>query len=261
MQINVLWPLQWVPWATYAAVILWVQVVVILPLATVLWQDFYSQLLPSESHFERQLRPVKAPASAAGSVNYMWSMELWRQTVSPQDVTSTPPSAGHEQLAVQSGIPYLLVIDLQLYCFDQEPIHVVTVEVAAHTEYFTVTCFPSVEHAMRSPWTAQPLATRIQHEFENRLQLPDILLSADTRMVNVTIQSTARLRFGHRSAYSLSMQVGGIRYAMLHWYRTCHILGTTLFVGVISAWFYISFSIAFMVIGFLRGAGAKNTKS
>ncbi|AGO12425.1 AaceriAER072Wp [[Ashbya] aceris (nom. inval.)] len=261
MQINVLWPLQWVPWATYAAVVLWVQVVVIVPLATVLWQDFYHQLLPAESHFERQLRPVKSPGAAAGSANYMWSMELGRKAVSAKDATSTPPGAGRDQLTVQNGVPYLLGIELQLYCFDRQPIHVVAVEVEAHREYFTVTCFPSVEHAMQSPWTSQPLATRIQHEFENWLQIPDILLSADTRMVNVTVQSTAELRFGHRSAYSLSMQVGGIRYAMLHWYHTCHILGTTLFVGVISAWFYISFSIAFMVISFLRGAGTKNIKS
>ncbi|AET38745.1 seipin Ecym_3252 [Eremothecium cymbalariae DBVPG len=266
MQINILWPLQWIPWFTYTTIIIWVQVILIVPLSTMLWQEFYDQLIPKESRYQGTFHPIERISSTEKT--YSWHMHLKRENSFTAQGSLMDFGAGQIpdalkpdmfELIVSKHSPYVLNIQLEIYCLKALPLETVEVCVNNERKIFIVTCFNSLEHAIQHKPYQRRLVEHVQHEYVNTLEVNDFLVSTHSDMVNVTVTSTGggAMLFGQDTHYELNMQLEGIRYVMLRWYKTCHILGTASFVAIISGWFFFSFTVAFMIIGFLRGKGTE----
>ncbi|AMD19938.1 HCL213Wp [Eremothecium sinecaudum] len=262
MQVNVLWPLKCLPWAVYATIIIWVQLILIIPLSTILWQEFYQQLIPVQSRYEGQLQPeIIQGAGSKDVMTYQWNMSLNRlDDITAQTVTMGIISADAKQefplsiskFDLPKNIPYFLNLDIQVYCFDKIPIHNIELRIDDVVQYFTISCFLNLDSAVDQQWNSKPMAERIKREFMNHFFMPDISIAPNQEKVLVTMRSTAQLLYGQGSRYELNMHLGGLRYIMLRWNKTFHVLGSTAFVVIISGWFYLSFTIGFAMLGYLR---------
>ncbi|CCD27129.1 seipin NDAI_0J02370 [Naumovozyma dairenensis CBS 421] len=132
MIINITRPLKLIQWSSYILFFILIDLVILIPLAFLIFDDFYSRLLPSDSSqwvpisaFHNNIRNPSHSSRSSSSKNvYLFSQKINRISsntieLSPSPLLPSIESNGLEQqIALREEINYLLDLNLEFFCLN-----------------------------------------------------------------------------------------------------------------------------------------------
>ncbi|SCU77710.1 LAMI_0A02080g1_1 [Lachancea mirantina] len=265
MRLNITLPLKWAQWWIYCILIILVNFVVILPLASFLFHDFYSRLIPTDTIQTIPFSSSKLDEHAKEN-GYSFLFDIQRHDT---DVVTLPRllENGLEQnIPLRSDIPYDVDIKLKAFCLNNSPGNniktaMLTLRVISPKTFtkrilfqrpLLLTCVNSKDvYALAEAGALTPnFAYRLQKDLVNRFEKDHCAMIAhDVKKIEVSILMRDPATLLVDSAASELRLAMDLKYSprniMLRWKKLSYIVGILTFHGVILFFFSIAFIISF----------------
>lgn len=251
-------------WTSYVVAIFIVQIIIILPLSFILFNDFYQYLIPTDSS---QLVPLSAfNLTESGRCHFQYTQKLDKVTAH-QDLPIVKPNGLIQHIPVREHIDYRIDATFKFFCLINEEdtakhnLQTATVSIYAHrdgstplllhSKYVPIVCITS-QDKITLPEGKQLKQSRISQyktEWLNEIKIDDISdLTTDSQTVGLVIRfnfltnekdTTQGYNHGypHRDVYTLLMNEDsklnlrinfnqGIRNLMLRYRIITYVVGT-----------------------------------
>lgn len=214
MKVNISWPFQLLQWTSYVIAIFTVQIIIILPLSFILFNDFYQYLIPTDSS---QLVPLSAfNLTETGRCHFYYSQKLDKVTAH-QDLPIVKPNGLIQHIPVREHIDYRIDATFKFFCLINEKdtgihnLQTATVSIYAgregvkplllHSKYVPILCLTQ-QDTITLPEGKQLKQSRLSQyktEWLNEIRIDDISdLTTDAHTTDLII------RFNFESEYSSS---------------------------------------------------------
>ncbi|CAB4256174.1 similar to Saccharomyces cerevisiae YLR404W FLD1 Seipin protein involved in lipid droplet morphology, number, and size [Maudiozyma barnettii] len=299
MKINVSRPFQIIQWSSYVFAIFVVQFVIVLPLAFMLFNDFYRYLIPSDSS---QLVPLSAfNLTQNGESHFHYYQEL-DKVPAHTDLPTVKQNGLVQHIPLREHIDYRIDAIFKFYCLIDDtktPRHniqdttvsvygyIVSGEyVLLYSKYVPIVCL-TTKDSITLPDGRQLKGSRIKQyktEWLNEIILDDISdFSTDSNIKGLairfnygSIQRDLTDSFNHgfadKERYSMLMNIEsqlnfrinfnqGIRNLMLRYHLTTYVIGTVVFHLTISSLMMITAAMAFYITNQKLAADNSNRDS
>ncbi|KAG0672376.1 hypothetical protein C6P45_003060 [Maudiozyma exigua] len=264
MKLNISWPFQLMQWTSYVTVIFIVQIIIILPLSFISFNDFYQYLIPTDSS---QLVPLSAfNLTESGRCHFQYT-QLLDKVSAHQDLPIVKPNGLIQHIPVREHIDYRIDATFKFFCLINEEdtakhnLQTATVSVYTlrkgsnplllHSKYVPIVCI-TPQDKITLPEGKQLKHSRLSQyrtEWLNEIKIDDISdLTTDSQTESLVIgfnfiadERYATKGYNHgypyRNAYTLLMNEEsklnlrinfnqGIRNLMLRYRIITYVVGT-----------------------------------
>lgn len=264
MKVNISWPFQLMQWTSYLVAIFTVQIIIILPLSFILFNDFYQYLIPTDSS---QLVPLSAfNLTENGRCHFHYNQDLNKVTAH-QDLPIVKPNGLIQHIPVREHIDYRIDATFKFFCLINEKdtgkhnLQTATVSIYAeregmnpillHSKYVPILCLTE-QDTITVPENKQLKHSRLSQyktEWLNEIKIDDISdLTTDTQTTGLAIRFNfpgnnggKKGGFNHGSPYingytllmneesKLNLRINfnqGIRNLMLRYRFITYVIGT-----------------------------------
>ncbi|CCK69051.1 seipin KNAG_0B06210 [Huiozyma naganishii CBS 8797] len=245
MRVNLKRPLQWVQWASYGLVLFTVHVCVVLPLATLLFHDFYKRLIPNDSM-------LHIPLSKLYKTNHgSLCLEIDRMGEGDLPVVAND-GLTNQRTFLHGGTTYNLDFKIKFYCLTtkEQVLHTVFVELESnHVKMFMreipVVCArgDAFVETLLSSSRDTALRDKYATQWVNELDVEDaVVIPPQTHNFFLSLKSSSELIFDPDSRIQLRATFKqGLRNFMLKRWIITYLVGITLFqLGILLVFTVVS---------------------
>ncbi|SCU90215.1 LAME_0E07558g1_1 [Lachancea meyersii CBS 8951] len=271
MQVNLTLPLKWAQCWGYAMILVLVNFLLIFPLSSFLFHDFYSRMIPPDSI---QTVPFSESRREMGSWAGKSSFQFEFERVSSETAVLPEIHANgfSQKIPLRADIPYNMNIDLDVYCLNKVTdlnikdgeltISVCRAGIGGIT-VFRKTLLLSCANTRDIPnmggngRLATSFAQQVQKELVNFFHLENpIFLEHDMKRLEITLKFAGNANViidPNLSALTFSMNFDhSLRNLMVRWKRLAYVFGTLIFNAIISFFFLTAFAVTFFRAGHSR---------
>ncbi|QEU62211.1 Fld1 [Kluyveromyces lactis] len=229
MKINVSIPLQAARWFSYLLILIFIEIIFILPLSNLLWLDFINRLIPNN---RMHVIPLSNMANS-------WTVPFDLRVIA--NVTSTRDNE------IRSDIPLDVTLNLGIYCTSHRPIEAVTLSIDDNPRKLPLACFDNLNFLSSRFNGFDSVSKTVKKDVINDFKF-GFPVNPDNKRIRIDLKDYTEDYLLSYINVQFSVKYTGFRRFLLSWRRTCHLLGTLLFASLISSCFLLSFTGVFSYI-------------
>lgn len=267
MKIDITRPLQLLQWSSYLGILLLVKIFVILPLAAILFNDFYLRLLPSDSS---QWVPLSTFELSHNAVeNSMVFDQGINRVLIERALPKTTDNGISQRINLRDHILYKVDLDTKFYCLptarSKGPvtnIEELEVEIHSSDEPQSIIYRRSIPIICMKPEDSINIMELYKYgpsrlelfkkEWLNHFKAHDkISIGSDMSSVRYVLKmpKSHKLVIQPDSGFRFRMSFEqGLRNVMLRWHKFSYAVGIVVFDLAISALFTITAFLSFFLI-------------
>lgn len=275
MRINITRPLQLLQLSSYLGVLLLVKLFIILPLAVILFNDFYLHLLPPDSSQWIPLSTFRTSKQDSNStIVYEQSI---RRTCTEKELPSVVDNGISQRINLHCHTPYKVDLDTKFFCtptwrtayqasnIDEVEMEVYSYNALIYRRTIPIVCLKSDDSITLSEvYNHGPSRLELfRKEWLNHIKVHDkisVNQRVDTFRYVLKAPKTFKLIVQPESGFRFRMSFEhGLRNAMLRWRKITYVVGTAVFDLAISTLFTVTALVSFFLI--TRKGKSKPTKA
>ncbi|CDO92152.1 unnamed protein product [Kluyveromyces dobzhanskii CBS 2104] len=226
MKVNVSIPLQAARWFSYFLILIFIELIFILPLSNLLWIDFINRLVPNS---KMHIIPLSNMFNS-------WTIPFDLEVIA--NVTST------RDTGVRTDIPLDVTLNLGVYCTSHRPIESITLLIDGEPRKLPLVCFDNLDFLASRFNGFDSVSKTVKKDIINEFKY-GFPVNLDNKKIKIELSDTTDNHLVDRMNVQFSVRYTGLRKFLLSWRRTCHIFGTLIFASLISGCFLLSFTAAF----------------
>lgn len=266
MRINITRPLQLLQLSSYLGILVLVKFFIILPLATILFNDFYHHLLPSDSSQWVPLSILDFKQDSNSTIEYQ---QRFNRIDTEKELPSIIDNGISQYINLHSQVQYKVDLDTKFYCVptwrttyqtsnvDEVQMEIYSSDSASSLIYrrtVPIICMKS-EDSINDSELYKYGPSRLElfkKEWLNHIKVHD-KISVDHKMESfhyvLKAPKTFKLVIQPDSGFRFRMSFEqGLRNAMLRWHKISYAVGIVVFDFAISTLFALTAFISFYLI-------------
>lgn len=262
MKVNLTRPLQLLQWSSYLSILVLVKLFIVLPLAVLLFNDFYHRLLPADSSQWVPLSTLNQVQSSESSFSYQQSIS---RVHIERDLPRTLDNGRPQPIPLRAHILYKVDLDTKFYCLPTSKglinnIEEVELEVylspysLVYRRTIPIICMKGDDSiSIMELYRHGPSRLELyQKEWLNHIKLHDkIALNSNVGFMRYVLKmpESHRLIILPESGMRFRMNFEqGLRNVMLRWHKFTYAIGIIVFDFALSVLFTIAAFISFFLI-------------
>lgn len=214
-------------WIFYGFILLFVEILFIVPIANLIWLDFVDKLVPQDSIKFLELSNLET----------RWTIPFGLHLLHVGKNNFYPESK------LRTDIPYELTLRFGLFCTSEVPINSAILEIDKVETRISLACFKDTSEASKRFGRLDSLASIVKKEYVNDFEfIFPIHPKKGTMSIEIRNHDDITLDYAH---VQISMEYKGFRRFLTRLPKTSHFLGAIVFTILISFCFFLSFAFVF----------------